>query len=137
MGIYQQILAGKIAFPRYFERSAKLFIKGLLKIDTTKRLGTKFPGVALLKGHKWLATEPDAVDWDAMKAKTPVAPIIPDVKDDTDTITLMYPESATLHLHSMPTAWTRSKTFDGFCHWQRTLDDVRKGSVAMHLFLCR
>ena len=32
MGIYQQILAGKVAFPRYFERSAKLFIKGLLFI---------------------------------------------------------------------------------------------------------
>jgi len=94
MGIYQQILAGKVAFPRYFERSAKLFIKGLLKIDTTKRLGTKFPGVALLKGHKWLATEPDAVNWDDMLAKKVVAPIIPDVKDDTDTSNFdPYPES--------------------------------------------
>ena len=82
--------------PGLLERSAKLFI-GLLKIDTTKRLGTKFPGVALLKGHKWLATEPDAVDWDAMKAKTPVALIIPDVKDDTDTSNFdPYPESTEL-----------------------------------------
>lgn len=94
MGIYQQILAGKVSFPRYFERTAKLFIKGLLKIDTTKRLGSKFPGVASLKGHKWMATEPDSVDWTSMELKTVVAPIIPNVKNDTDTSNFdPYPES--------------------------------------------
>ena len=137
MGIYQQILAGKIAFPRYLERSAKLFIKGLLKIDTTKRLGTKFPGVALLKGHKWLATEPDAVDWDAMKAKTPVAPIFRTSKTILTRVTLIHIQNrlSRLHLHSMPTAWTRSKTLDGFAGsapWTM----LGEGSV-VDLFLCR
>ena len=39
MGIYQQILAGKISFPRFFERNAKSLIKKLLTADLTKRFG--------------------------------------------------------------------------------------------------
>lgn len=94
MGIYQQILAGKVAFPRYFERSAKLFIKGLLKVDTTKRLGAKFPGVEAIKKHKWMATDNSPVEWENMYARTVIAPIIPNVKNDTDTSNFdPYPES--------------------------------------------
>jgi hypothetical protein len=39
MGIYQQILAGKIVFPRHFDRHAKSLIKKLLVADLTKRYG--------------------------------------------------------------------------------------------------
>jgi hypothetical protein len=53
MAIYQKILAGKIEFPRYFDKNAKDLIKGLLQPDITKRLGGLKNGVEDVKRHKW------------------------------------------------------------------------------------
>ncbi|KAI9919476.1 hypothetical protein PsorP6_017578 [Peronosclerospora sorghi] len=39
MGIYQPILAGKLNFPRFFDRNAKGLIKRMLTADLTKRYG--------------------------------------------------------------------------------------------------
>merc|ERR1719418_101395 len=39
MGIYQKILAGKIKFPRDFDKNAKSIVKHLLVADVTKRYG--------------------------------------------------------------------------------------------------
>merc|ERR1712166_1334310 len=39
MGIYQKILAGKIYFPRYFDKNAKALVKKLLTADLSKRHG--------------------------------------------------------------------------------------------------
>lgn len=52
MGIYQQILAGKLAFPRYFERAAKSLIKKLLSPDLTKRYGCLKGGAQDIKKHR-------------------------------------------------------------------------------------
>ena len=38
-GIYQQILNGKLSFPRFVARDAKGVIKKLLVADLTKRFG--------------------------------------------------------------------------------------------------
>jgi serine/threonine protein kinase len=102
MGIYQQILTGKTTFPRFFERPAKKFIKGVLQTDTTKRLGIKFPGVKLIKEHKFF-TGTNGVNWDALYAKDDAAlgergpPIIPEVKNQQDTSNFdPYPESTEL-----------------------------------------
>ena len=53
MGIYQKILAGKIEYPRYFDRYAKDLIKSLLQPDITKRFGNLKSGVEDIKRHKW------------------------------------------------------------------------------------
>jgi serine/threonine protein kinase len=52
MGIYQQILAGKVNFPRFFERNAKNLIKKLLTADLTKRFGCLKNGAEDIRKHK-------------------------------------------------------------------------------------
>merc|ERR1711976_164550 len=39
MGIYQKILAGKVYFPKYFDKNAKALVKKLLTADLSKRYG--------------------------------------------------------------------------------------------------
>jgi serine/threonine protein kinase len=55
MGIYQQILAGKVNFPRFFERNAKNLIKKLLTADLTKRFGCLKNGAEDIRKHKWFS----------------------------------------------------------------------------------
>ena len=47
-----QILAGKLSFPRYFDRNAKNLIKKLLTADLTKRFGCLKAGADDIKTHK-------------------------------------------------------------------------------------
>ncbi|CEM33360.1 unnamed protein product [Vitrella brassicaformis CCMP3155] len=53
MGIYQKILAGKIVFPRFFDRDAKSLVKKLLQADLSKRLGNLKGGSQDVKDHRW------------------------------------------------------------------------------------
>ena len=53
MGIYQQILNGKLNFPRFIERSAKSLIKKMLVADLTKRYVCLSRGAADIKKHKF------------------------------------------------------------------------------------
>jgi len=90
MGIYQQILAGKINFPRYFDRNAKALIKKLLTADLTKRYGCLKNGAEDVKKHKWFS----GVSWDSMYNKELAAPIIPQVLHEGDTSNFdSYPDS--------------------------------------------
>jgi protein kinase A len=90
MGIYQQILAGKVNFPRFIDRNAKSLIKKLLVADLTKRFGCLKAGAADVKNHKWYT----GMDWAALVDKELVAPVIPSVSDDTDTSNFdAYPDS--------------------------------------------
>ena len=52
MGIYQQIIAGKVSFPRFFDRNAKSLIKKLLTADLTKRYGCLKGAAEDVKRHK-------------------------------------------------------------------------------------
>lgn len=60
MGIYQQILAGKITFPRFFDKNAKSLVKKLLVADLTKRYGCLKGGTDDVMSHKWFA----GFDWE-------------------------------------------------------------------------
>merc|ERR1712139_237068 len=53
MGIYQKILAGKIYFPKVFNKEAKGLVKKLLTADLGKRYGNLKNGVDDIKQHKW------------------------------------------------------------------------------------
>jgi protein kinase A len=90
MGIYQQILAGKVTFPRHFDRNAKSLIKKLLVADLTKRYGCLKAGPLDIKKHKWF----QGFDWDAVLAKQLAAPIVPVVTTEGDTSNFdPYPDS--------------------------------------------
>jgi len=90
MNIYHQILAGKIAFPRHFDRNAKNLIKKLLTADLTKRYGCLKGGAEDIKKHRWFSH----TDWNGLFEKKLTAPIIPTVKGEADTSNFdPYPES--------------------------------------------
>lgn len=90
MGIYQQILNGKLNFPRFIEKGAKSLIKKLLIADLTKRFGCLKAGADDVKKHKFFSGH----DFDAMLKRTMIAPVVPLVKDDKDTSNYdQYPDS--------------------------------------------
>merc|ERR1712003_574414 len=53
MGIYQKILAGKIYFPKYFDKNAKALVKKLNTADLSKRFGNLKDGANDILQHKW------------------------------------------------------------------------------------
>ena len=55
MGIYQKILAGKIYFPKYFDKNAKALVKKLLTADLSKRYGNLKDGADDILKHKWFS----------------------------------------------------------------------------------
>ncbi|KAJ8524749.1 hypothetical protein ON010_g16368 [Phytophthora cinnamomi] len=90
MGIYQQILSGKLNFPRFFDRNAKGLIKRMLTADLTKRYGCLKNGVEDIKKHKFFA----GVNWEDLLARKGAAPIIPRVGTANDTSNFdPYPDS--------------------------------------------
>ncbi|GMI62550.1 hypothetical protein ScalyP_jg6908, partial [Parmales sp. scaly parma] len=90
MGIYQQILAGKLNFPRYIDRNVKALIKKLLLADLTKRYGCLKAGADDIKKHKWFAD----MNWDNLIGRKLQAPILPQVSGASDTSNFdPYPDS--------------------------------------------
>lgn len=81
MGIYQQILAGKVNFPRYIDKKAKSLVKKLIVPDMAKRLGCLKSGADDIKKHKWLAD----YDFEGLLKKINIAPVIPSVAGENDT----------------------------------------------------
>jgi len=53
MGIYKNILRGKISFPSTFDKDAKSLVKHLLVADLSKRYGNLKDGVNDIKRHRW------------------------------------------------------------------------------------
>eukprot|EP01013_Petalomonas_cantuscygni_P007014 TRINITY_DN184_c0_g1_i1.p1 TRINITY_DN184_c0_g1~~TRINITY_DN184_c0_g1_i1.p1 ORF type:complete len:342 (-),score=73.22 TRINITY_DN184_c0_g1_i1:834-1859(-) len=69
--IYEKILEGRLAFPRWVDSRAKDLVKGLLTTDATRRVGNLRRGVQDVKKHKWFS----GVDWDLLLARRIPAPI--------------------------------------------------------------
>jgi serine/threonine protein kinase len=80
MGIYQKILAGKIYFPKYFDRNAKALVKKLVTADLSKRYGNLKAGSDDIIKHKWFAD----IDQDKMLKGEMKSPYQVNVKDDND-----------------------------------------------------
>jgi len=80
MGIYQKILAGKIYFPKYFDKNAKALVKKLLTADLSKRYGNLKDGSDVILKHKWFSS----LDWQKLEKLEIPAPYKPTMKDDTD-----------------------------------------------------
>ena len=89
MGIYQQILSGKIIFTKGYDKHAKSLTKKLLTSDLTKRYGCLKNGPLDIKKSKWFNT----LDWEKLFKKEIDPPIHPDVDGAADTSNFeRYPE---------------------------------------------
>jgi len=80
MGIYQKILAGKVYFPKYFDRDAKSLTKKFLTADLSKRFGNLKDGVKDILGHRWFST----ISFEDLEQLKIPAPLKPNMKDDLD-----------------------------------------------------
>jgi len=91
MGIYQQILAGKVQYPRFLDRAARSLIKKLLVADLTKRYGCLKNGAQDVKNNKWFRHQ----NWDdPISERTEKAPVIPKISGASDTSNFdPYPDS--------------------------------------------
>ncbi|KAL7409551.1 kinase-like domain-containing protein [Mrakia frigida] len=81
MGIYEKILAAKIAFPPHIDSITKDLIRRLLTVDRSKRLGNLRGGAMDVMMHPWFS----GVDWGSLERRQIRAPIIPPVVDVGDT----------------------------------------------------
>jgi len=81
MGIYQKILAGKVYFPKYFDKNAKALVKKLLTADLSKRYGNLKDGANDILKHKWFST----LDFQKLESMETPAPYKPAMKDENDT----------------------------------------------------
>merc|ERR1712187_980105 len=80
MGIYQKILAGKVYFPKYFDKNAKALVKKLLTADLSKRYGNLKDGPNDILKHKWFST----LDFQQLEMLQIPAPYKPAMKDAQD-----------------------------------------------------
>lgn len=88
--IYQKILAGRVTFPRHYDKNAKSFVKKLLVADLNKRLGCMKSGADDIKRHKLY----HLFDWEAAELRKIIPPVVPLVASRTDTKNFdKYPDS--------------------------------------------
>jgi serine/threonine protein kinase len=107
MGIYQKILSGKIVFPKFFDKNAKVLVKKLLTADLGKRFGNLKNGVDDIKKCKWFT----GLSWEQLLKLEVPALYKPSVKSATDTSNFEdYPDST-----EMPPAIAASQ--DPFTDW--------------------
>jgi len=90
-GIYQQIIKGKLKFPRSFDAKAADLVSGLLTMDPTRRLGCLRAGAADVKAHRFFSR----LDWRALASCAVEPPFVPDIRTDGDTVNFPedYPDS--------------------------------------------
>jgi len=93
-GTFEKILRGRLEYPAHFSRRACSFIKALLCLDPTKRLGFSAsmitPGEDV-KMHMWFK----GINWEDMMNKQCCPPYIPNLKSLDDTSMYdRYPESS-------------------------------------------
>lgn len=90
--IYQNILKGKLHFPKRFDNDAKSLVKHLLSNDLSKRYGNLKNGVNDIKNHRYLNT----INFSNLLAKKISPPYRPEVKSPSDTSNFStYPENST------------------------------------------
>ncbi|CBZ25616.1 protein kinase A catalytic subunit [Leishmania mexicana MHOM/GT/2001/U1103] len=115
MKIYEKILLGKVLFPRWVDSKARDFIKGLLSLDPTKRLGNLPNGAEDIKNHKYFAE----VDWNVVLSKKIPAPIPVRQHKEGDTHYFdKYPDSPLNPLRTLTPA--QQDCFANFCNGQYT-----------------
>lgn len=80
-GIYEKILACKITFPIHIDPCSIDFIKRLLTVDITRRLGNLKYGTIDVKLHKYFKN----IVWEDVLNRVKDGPIVPILKHAGDT----------------------------------------------------
>mmetsp|Transcript_9464 Transcript_9464/g.25678 ORF Transcript_9464/g.25678 Transcript_9464/m.25678 type:complete len:283 (-) Transcript_9464:161-1009(-) len=80
MQLYQNILAGKIEYPSFVNRTARDLINRLLTADLTRRIGNLRGGAKDVKRHAWFR----GIDWDKLNERALPAPIQPSLSGEDD-----------------------------------------------------
>merc|ERR1712019_33626 len=78
--IYEKILAGKVYFPKYFDKNAKALVKKLNTADLSKRFGNLKDGPNDILKHKWF----ESLDFSKLENLEYPAPYKPAMKDEQD-----------------------------------------------------
>lgn len=76
MGVYSNILKGKVTYPPYLHPNAEDLLKHLITADLKKRLGSSSNGAEDLRSHAWFSE----VTWDRLAKKDIDPPFVPPVK---------------------------------------------------------
>jgi len=76
MKLYENITAGRLKFPSYFESQVKDLLSRLLTSDLSKRYGNLKNGSADVFLHTWFAE----VNWERLERREIDAPYIPPIK---------------------------------------------------------
>lgn len=87
--VYENILSGKVKFPKTFDSDAKSLVKKLLKIDLSKRYGNIADGIKKIKKHKFYTD----FDFDMLLNQELKPPYLPRVVSNKDVSNFpVYPE---------------------------------------------
>lgn len=76
MKLYENIMAGRVKYPSYFDSHVKELLSKLLTADLTKRYGNLKAGSADIFNHHWF-TE---VNWDRLERREIDAPYVPPIR---------------------------------------------------------
>lgn len=99
--IFEKILLGRehIIFPSSFDKDAKDLVLGLLEPNPGLRLGSLAGGMQDVMKHSFFT----GFDWNALVAKSLVAPYVPEVKDSLDVHNFdIYPEDGEILPYNGP-----------------------------------
>jgi len=80
---YKKILKNHVRFPRFFSKTSKTLILGLLRKKQTRRLGVIKGGAETIRKHPFFM-QAEEWSWDALQDQTMTPPIIPELADDFD-----------------------------------------------------
>eukprot|EP00831_Metopus_contortus_P025916 TRINITY_DN2218_c0_g1_i7.p1 TRINITY_DN2218_c0_g1~~TRINITY_DN2218_c0_g1_i7.p1 ORF type:complete len:340 (+),score=18.65 TRINITY_DN2218_c0_g1_i7:216-1235(+) len=108
MIVYQNILKGRIRFPKNFDKDAKSLVKHLLTLDVTKRYGNLKGGINDIKNHRFF----HEFSFLNLLTRSLKADYIPHVKGASDTSRFsLYPDTDSKAIPVLPAE-------DPFKAWQ-------------------
>jgi len=80
---YKKILKSHVRFPRFFSKTSKTLILGLLRKKQTRRLGVIKGGAETIRNHPFFE-QAEEWDWESLQNQTMQPPIIPELEDAFD-----------------------------------------------------
>jgi len=81
--VYKKILKSHVRFPRFFSKTSKTLILGLLRKKQTRRLGVIKGGADTIRNHPFFE-QAEEWDWESLQNQTMQPPIIPELEDAFD-----------------------------------------------------
>lgn len=76
MKLYENIMAGRVKYPSYFDALAKDLLAKLLTSDLSKRYGNLRAGSADIFNHQWFGE----VNWERLERREIDAPYVPPIR---------------------------------------------------------